>query len=101
MRAATNWKPPAICLVVGLTLIAVPDPITSSIRSHVIDLARPGQQAAAELVVRLENWRPLEKTASVTLDHQRDLEAARLELRRRRIARSRLVARSVRPFRGC
>ena len=94
VRAATNWKPPAICLVVGLTLIAVPDPITSSIRSHVIDLARPGQQAVAELVVRLENWHPLERTASVTHDHQRDLEAARLEIRRLRIANARLVERS-------
>ena len=94
VRAATNWKPPAICLVVGLTLIAVPDPITSSIRSHVIDLARPGQQAVAELVVRLENWHPLERTASVTHDPQRDLEAARLEIRRLRIANSRLIERS-------
>ena len=35
MRAATNWKPPAICLLVGLALITVPDPIASSIRSQI------------------------------------------------------------------
>ena len=95
MRAATNWKPPAICLLVGLALIAVPDPIASSIRSHVIDMARPGQQAVAELVDRLENWHPLERSAGVADTHRQDLEAARLEIRRRRIANARLVERTA------
>ena len=95
MRAATNWKPPAICLLVGLALIAVPDPIASSIRSHVIDMARPGQQAVAELVDRLEDWHPLEGTARVADNHRQDLEAARLEIRRLRIANARLVERAV------
>ena len=95
MRAATNWKPPAICLLVGLALITVPDPIASSIRSHVIDMARPGQQAVAELVDRLEGWHPLEGTARVADNHRQDREAARLEIRRLRIANARLVERAV------
>ena len=91
MRVSTNWKPPATCLLVGLALIVLPDQISDSIRSHVIDLARPGQQAVADLADRLAAWHPFAETTSVADDRRPELDAARLEIRRLRLANSRLV----------
>jgi len=91
VRVSTNWKPPATCLLVGLALIVLPDQITDSIRSHVIDLARPGQQAVADLADRLAAWHPFAETTSVADDRRLELDAAHLEIRRLRLANSRLV----------
>jgi len=91
VRSTTNWKPLTACLAIGLALAVLPDRFTDTIRSHVIDTARPGQQAVADLRGRLAAWRPFTGPSPIVDGNRNSLEVARLEIRRLRLANSRLA----------
>jgi hypothetical protein len=90
VRSTSNWKPLAACLATGLMLGVLPEPVSESIRSGLLDLARPGQQAAITVADRLTAWHPFASpTRSVNPDTE-ELATLRLEIRRLRLANLRL-----------
>ncbi len=91
VRSTTSWKPLTACLVIGLVLASVPGEIAETIRSRVVDVARPGQQAVLDTAQRLAAWRSWAQTPRTDDRERRELDAARLEIRRLRLANSRLT----------
>lgn len=91
MRSTTSWKPLTACLAIGLVLASVPAPIAETIRSGLIDIARPGQQALFESAQRLAAWRSRDPSPRESDRERSELDAARLEIRRLRLANSRLT----------
>ena len=91
VRSTTSWKPLTACLVIGLVLASLPGPIAETIRSRVVDVARPGQQAVLDTAQRLADWRSPAQPPRTTDRDRRELDAARLEISRLRLANSRLT----------
>ena len=91
VRSTTSWKPLTACLAIGLVLASVPEPIAETIRSRVVDVARPGQQAVLDTAERLAAWRSWGHSPRAADLERRELDAARLEISRLRLANSRLT----------
>ena len=91
VRSTTSWKPLTACLAIGLVLASLPAPIAETIRSGVIDIARPGQQALFDSAQRLAAWRSRDPSPRESDRERSELDAARLEIRRLRLANSRLT----------
>ena len=92
VKPRTHWKPPTVCLVIALALAALPDRLDYAIRSCVVDLAHPGQQAICDLTEKLASWRPFANHSTSPTGEQGKLEAARLEIQRLRLANMKLAS---------
>jgi len=91
VRSTTSWKPLTACLAIGLVLASVPEPIAETIRSRVVDVARPGQQAVLDTAERIAAWRSWAHSPRAADLERHELDAARLEISRLRLANSRLT----------
>lgn len=97
VKPKTHWKPPTVCLAIGLALAALPDRLDNAIRSCVVDLARPGQQAVSDATEQLASWRPFANHSPSTTGEQGKLEVARLEIQRLRLANMKLAGMASSP----